>query len=46
MTKKETVSEALRRVAQEEIRRRHVDKLAGGALPDLADPAVMAAAWR
>jgi Arc/MetJ family transcription regulator len=45
-TKKATVNEALRRVVQEELRRRHVDELAGGALPDLADPAVMDSAWR
>jgi Arc/MetJ family transcription regulator len=45
-TKKATVNEALRRVVQEELRRRHVDELAAGALPDLADPAVMDSAWR
>jgi Arc/MetJ family transcription regulator len=45
-TKKDTVNEALRRVVQEEIRRRHVDELADGALPDLADPEIMSSAWR
>jgi Arc/MetJ family transcription regulator len=45
-TKKATVNEALRRVVQEDLRRRHVDELASGALPDLADPEIMAAAWR
>jgi Arc/MetJ family transcription regulator len=45
-TKKDTVNEALRRVVQGELRRRHVDELAEGALPDLADPDVMARAWR
>jgi Arc/MetJ family transcription regulator len=45
-TKKATVNEALRRVVQEELRRRHLDELAGGALPDLSDPDIMAAAWR
>jgi Arc/MetJ family transcription regulator len=45
-TKKDTVNEALRRVVEGEIRRRHVDELASGALPDLADPTIMAAAWR
>ena len=45
-TKKDTVNEALRTVVEQEARRRHVDELAGGALPDLADPEVMAAAWR
>jgi Arc/MetJ family transcription regulator len=45
-TKKDTVNEALRRVVEGELRRRHVDELADGALPDLADPEVMAGAWR
>jgi Arc/MetJ family transcription regulator len=45
-TKKDTVNEALRRVVQDAIRRRHVDELASGALPDLADPQVMAGAWQ
>jgi Arc/MetJ family transcription regulator len=45
-TKKDTVNEALRRVVQDEIRRRHIAELASGALPDLADPEIMAAAWR
>ncbi len=45
-TKKDTVNEALRRVVKDEIRRRHVDELAGGALPDLADPEIMSSAWR
>src|SRR5258708_39325345 len=45
-TKKATVNEALRRVVQEDVRRRHIDELAAGALPDLADPDIMAGAWR
>jgi Arc/MetJ family transcription regulator len=45
-TKKATVNEALRRVVQLEARRRHLEELAAGALPDLSDPAVMRAAWR
>ncbi len=45
-TKKATVNEALRRVVQEDLRRRHVDELASGALPDLADAQIMEAAWR
>ena len=45
-TKKDTVNEALRRVVQDEIRRRHIDELAAGALPDLADPEIMSSAWR
>jgi Arc/MetJ family transcription regulator len=45
-TKKDTVNEALRRVVEQEARQRHVDELASGALPDLADPEIMAGAWR
>ena len=45
-TKKATVNEALRRVVRDELRRHHVEELANGALPDLADPDIMAAAWR
>jgi Arc/MetJ family transcription regulator len=45
-TKKATVNEALRRVVQAELRRRHVDELANGALPDLAEAALMEGAWR
>jgi Arc/MetJ family transcription regulator len=45
-TKKDTVNQALRTVVEQEARRRHVDELASGALPDLADPEVTAAAWR
>jgi Arc/MetJ family transcription regulator len=45
-TKRATVNEALRRVVQDDLRRRHVDELAGGGLPDLADPKIMDAAWR
>lgn len=45
-TKKATVNEALRRVVQAESRRRHLEELAAGALPDLGDPDVMKAAWR
>jgi hypothetical protein len=33
-------------VVQDEIRRRHVDELAAGALPDLADADIMSSAWR
>jgi Arc/MetJ family transcription regulator len=45
-TKKATVNEALRRVIHTEARRRHLDELAAGALPDLSDPEIMRAAWR
>ena len=45
-TKKDTVNEALRRVVLSEVRRRHVDELASGALPDLANADIMASAWR
>ena len=40
-TKKATVKEALRRVVQAEDRRRHLEELAAGALPDLSNPDVM-----
>ena len=45
-TKKATVNEALRRVVQAEDRRRHLEELAAGALPDLSNPDVMQAAWQ
>lgn len=45
-TKKDTVNEALRRVVLSEVRRRHVDELASGALPDLANADIMGSAWR
>jgi Arc/MetJ family transcription regulator len=45
-TKKATVNEALRRVVQAEIRRRHLEELAAGRLPDLSDAEIMQAAWR
>jgi Arc/MetJ family transcription regulator len=45
-TKKATVNEALRRVVHAEDRRRHLEELAAGALPDLGNPDVMQAAWQ
>lgn len=45
-TEADTVNEALRLVVEQEARQRHVDELASGALPDLTDAGVMAAAWR
>lgn len=45
-TKKDTVNEVLRHEVLAELRRRHVDELADGALPDLADADIMASAWR
>ena len=45
-TKKATVNEALRRVVHAERRRRHLEELAAGGLPDLSDPEIMQAAWR
>jgi len=45
-TKKATVNEALRRVVHAEDRRRHLEELAAGALPDLSNPDVMQSAWR
>ncbi|GLF94569.1 type II toxin-antitoxin system VapB family antitoxin [Streptomyces yaizuensis] len=45
-TKKATVNEALRRLVALETQLRHLDELASGAYPDLADPEVMASAWQ
>jgi Arc/MetJ family transcription regulator len=45
-TKKDTVNAALRRVVHDDIRRRHIEELASGALPDLLDAEIMASAWR
>ena len=45
-TKQATVNDALRRVVAAELRRTHLDELAGGALPDLADSLDMDSAWR
>ena len=45
-TKKATVNEALRQIVDQAIRRKHVEELAAGALPDLSDPAIMDNAWR
>jgi hypothetical protein len=46
LTQVATVNEALRRVVQAETRRRHLQELAAGALPDLSDPDIMQAAWQ
>lgn len=45
-TKKDTVNTALAEVVKAELRRRHLDHLVGGGLPDLSDPGVMDHAWR
>lgn len=45
-TKRDTVNAALREVVARRARMAELDRLAGGELPDLADPAVMAQAWR
>ncbi len=45
-TKKDTVNAALAQVVAIQGRRGVVEHLAAGGLPDLADPEVMAAAWR
>jgi Arc/MetJ family transcription regulator len=45
-TKKDTVNTALAHVAALAARRRDLERLCGGGLPDLADPAVASAAWR
>jgi Arc/MetJ family transcription regulator len=45
-TKKETVNAALRQVTALAARRRDLQRLTSGGLPDLADDEVMRAAWR
>jgi len=45
-TMKETVNEALRAVTDAARRREHLDRFVQDGLPDLRDPAVMAAAWQ
>lgn len=44
-TKKDTVNAALRAVAAMAARRRDLERLAAGGLPDLLDEQVMRAAW-
>jgi Arc/MetJ family transcription regulator len=45
-TKKDTVNAALREVAALAARRRDVQRLASGGLPDLADDDIMRDAWQ
>lgn len=45
-TKKDTVNAALRAVAALAARRRDLQRLASGGLPDLEDAEVMRAAWQ
>jgi len=45
-TKKDTVNAALREVAALAARRRDLQRLTAGGLPDLDDEEVMRAAWR
>jgi Arc/MetJ family transcription regulator len=45
-TKKDTVNAALRQVTALAARRRDLQRLVCGGLPDLADDAVMRAAWQ
>jgi Arc/MetJ family transcription regulator len=45
-TKKDTVNAALREVTALAARRRDLQRLISGRLPDLADEEVMRAAWR
>ncbi len=45
-TKKDTVNAALRAVAALAARRRDLQRLASGSLPDLEDAEVMRDAWR
>ncbi len=46
VTKKDTVNRALAEAVALARRRQHVRRLIEGGLPDLADPEVMARAWR
>ncbi|MDN5747761.1 MAG: type II toxin-antitoxin system VapB family antitoxin [Pseudonocardia sp.] len=45
-TKRDTVNAALRVVVARQARMAELDRLARGELPDLADPDLMAQAWR
>jgi Arc/MetJ family transcription regulator len=45
-TKKDTVNAALRQVTALAARRRDLQRLIAGGLPDLADEEVMRAAWQ
>ena len=45
-TKRDTVNAALRDAVARRARMAELDRLARGELPDLADPDVMAQAWR
>ena len=45
-TKKDTVNAALREVVALAARRRDLQRLASGGLPDLGDEEVMRGAWR
>jgi Arc/MetJ family transcription regulator len=45
-TKKDTVNAALREVTALAARRRDLQRLASGALPDLSDEEVMRGAWQ
>ena len=45
-TKKDTVNAALRQVTALAARRRDLERLMSGSLPDLSDEEVMRAAWQ
>jgi Arc/MetJ family transcription regulator len=45
-TKKETVNRVLEEWVKAQLRIQHLEWLAAGGLPDLADPEVMRQAWR
>jgi len=45
-TKKDTINAALRQVTAMAARRRDLQRLVSGGLPDLADQDVMRAAWQ
>lgn len=45
-TKKDTVNRALAEYVKHRLRMSFGERLASGGLPDLADPEIMARAWR
>jgi Arc/MetJ family transcription regulator len=45
-TKKDTINRALQEYIKAQLRMQHIEWLASGGLPDLADPEVMKQAWR
>jgi Arc/MetJ family transcription regulator len=44
-SKKETVNRSLAEAVAQAARRRNLERLTAGLLPDLEDPSIMASAW-